>query len=144
MLEQQGNVIGKKCANKRGFFVIRRCNRPAVIKCPILHMYVCDECSVTYEGKQISRPAYVQLMKESNKDQLYSKDKYQYYYDTDEVLWYHFMRDDFYHSNNYEPFNSYDSQGFSDGGTFGGGEFGGAGASGAWDDESGAGSLYDS
>lgn len=142
---EQDNILGKKCTCKRGFFVIRQCGRPAIARCALTHQPICDECSVDYENQKVSREAYVEEMKKQGKTQTYNKNNAQnYYYDNDPVLWYYFMRDDFYHSHSYQPFNDFDSGSFNDSSEFGGGEFGGAGASGSWDDESGVGSMYDS
>ncbi len=132
---------------QKGFFVLRKCDKPAIAKCALSRQYICEDCAVQYEGRTVSRDAYAQEMKRLNRPKPQAPNKIDTWRDDDGydyALWYYYMREDFYTQNNYRPFNDFDGSAFNDSGDFGGGEFGGAGASGAWDDESGAGGFYDS
>lgn len=140
------NLNGKKGNCKRGFFVQRSCNKSAVAKCPVTQKYICEDCAVEYEGKTISREAYVALMKKQGKSQNIQQEisRWQTGEQRHYGLWYYYLREDFYESQNYEPFTDFDASAFEDGGEFGGGEFGGAGASGGWDEEGGKADFFDS
>jgi len=142
------NLSNRRGTCQKGFFVLRRCDKPAIAKCALSRRYICEDCAVQYEGKTVSRDAYAQEMKRLKKPRPNVKNIEVWQnrddHDNDYGLWYYYMREDFYSSNNYEPFSHFDGSAFNNSGEFGGGEFGGAGASGAWDDESGSGGFYDS
>ncbi|NJL12315.1 MAG: hypothetical protein HC913_04485 [Microscillaceae bacterium] len=132
---------GRRGDCQKGFFVLRRCEKPAMAKCALTRRFVCEDCAVKYEDKWVNREAYAQEMQRQNKPRpTYEQEmnRWQTRDDVDYALWYYYMRDDFYTSQGFEPFSG------SDESSFGGGEFGGAGAEGGWDDESGPGGLYDS
>ncbi len=139
-------AIVRKGTCQKGFFVLRRCDKPAIAKCALSKRHICEDCAIEYEGKTVSREAYAQEMKRLNRPrpQLKSLKQWDNNSHNDYALWYYYTREDFYTSNNYQPFNSFDNSAFGEGGEFGGGEFGGAGATGEWDDESGSGGFYDS
>lgn len=153
--KQSRQPIGnKKGTCKKGFFVLRQCKKPAIAKCAISNRYICEDCLMEWEGKDVCAEEYVKMMrKEGNKvspdEQL---NRWQSGQTTDYTLWYYSMRDDFYINEGYEPFDEFDASGFESSGTsgmgdaeFGGGEFGGAGADASWaDDDMSKGGFYDS
>lgn len=95
---------------RRGFFVIRTCDKPAVGFCALSNRYICEDCAMEYEGRLVCREEYYKKRKQENKEE-------EYYYDNthndfDYGLWYYFFRDDFYEKEDFAPFDEYDDLAF--------------------------------
>lgn len=139
----QGDISNQKGTCKRGFFVLRLCDKPAIGTCALSQRAICEDCAIEQDGQLVCREEFAKVLK--SRGITYDYDEEKDFYDMDDpVIWYYFIRDDFYDNQSYEPFTDYDSGGFDESNEFGGGEFGGAGASGAWDDGTGKASFYDS
>lgn len=130
------------CTMKRGFFVLRQCENPAVRRCEITNKPICEDHSVRWAGKMISTEAYTEEMKKKGeKPPAIEREisRWQAGEKRNYTLWHDYMREDFYSRQNYEPFMEYeefddfDEAGFEiEGGAY-------------WeDDDGGKGGFYDS
>ncbi|EAY26400.1 hypothetical protein M23134_06993 [Microscilla marina ATCC 23134] len=142
--EPQKSKKSKKppCMMKRGFFVLRQCENPAVRQCAITQKPICEDHSVHWEGKIVSTEAYAEEMKkQGKKPSTITRDlatwrpgeKRNY------ALWHYYMREDFYERQNYAPLVDYDEFDEADEAGFEteAGEY--------WDEEDGGkGGFYDS
>lgn len=141
----------KRCQMKKGFFVLKECGDVAVAQCYSCKKHFCiAHChnyfkTPTEEEQKAGQP----LLKEPNdpdkiicvecytrqhKQELSEKyaSGYQQTSHQNDILWYLYMRDSFYTSSNYKPFDDYDAKGFN----------GGRGSD--LDDSDGGGGFYDS
>ncbi len=129
------NLSGKTGECRRGFFVIRRCQKPAIAQCAFTGQAICEDCAEEHEGDLVCREALYERKYENEWQNRRSLSAYDY---DDYHYWYYGTRSRFYHDENYEPFNDYDADGFQEG--IVPGEDGGA----YYDEETGQASFYDS
>ncbi len=148
-MEQNPSSSSPKGQCKRGFFVLRKCQKTAIAKCSLSGRNICEDCAMEIDGQMVCREVYAKQQQPNPAPELIDRELENWYYDdTDDdletAIWYYHMRNSFYTRESYQPFDSQDYGSFDGGNEFGGGEFGGAGATGSWDDGSGSGSFFDS
>ncbi|NJO02930.1 MAG: hypothetical protein HC880_15735 [Bacteroidia bacterium] len=138
MNEPNENLQGKTGACERGFFVKRKCEKPAIAVCAITQRHICEDCAMPHEGQWVSREAYYQKMKQQNPSYYGNSSNWHQHNDDSFYLWYYALRDNFYEQQSYEPFNDYDSR------AFGAHDDLNDSLSDTWDDDSVRGGFYDS
>ncbi|TAF63914.1 MAG: hypothetical protein EAZ55_12465 [Cytophagales bacterium] len=143
----------KKCAIKKGFFVLKACGDTAIGRCKACKKPVCEQHSKIYQSvqntetdpnadndteKRLCIECFTRVMQAEKPALDREIHEWETGRTTNYSLWYHYARDDYYHQNNYTPFDEYDEASFD------GGESGGGGAEGYWDEESGKAGFFDS
>ncbi len=104
-----------KCEVKKGIFVLSACNNPSSIKCDSCLIFICDKHTQQDGPKVLCSECYAKAHPEKfngvGKGSAY--DKYEDNYYRNYSVWYFGMRQGFYQSNNYRPFNEQDYTGFN-------------------------------
>jgi hypothetical protein len=124
----------KRCQMKKGFFVLKECGDVAVAQCYNCKKHFCiAHCQNYFKSpSEEEQKAGLNFIKEPNdpdkiicvecyalqhKQELSEKyaSGYQQTSHQNDILWYLYMRDSFYSSSQYKPFDSYDAKGFGSG-----------------------------